>query len=439
MLVAAIVAFLGGAFTILSPCILPVIPFAFARTIDRSRAEIVSMLAGLAAAFTLAVWIGAAGIGWLLTVEGIGRIGSLILLAGLGIALLTPVVFDRLARPAVALGARLLQRVDHRQAPAAQPRRHGGVAASALVGFAIGLLWAPCAGPILGLLVTQAVRMPGLNAALPVASFAIGAACVLGVAIAGGARAMRFLRHAGLADRAVRRVLGTAVLGTVILLASGADRRVFARAGIASTDRVESALLARSTPARDDGAPRANAGTSSSAVAVTDAFKPARPIHLPALTGPMPELAGATEWINSAPLTRDSLRGKVVLIDFWTFQCYNCLNALPHVKELYAKYRDRGFVVIGVHTPELPQERVLENVRREVRRLGISYPVVVDNDYRIWNAFHNQYWPAAYYVDAAGESRYYHFGEGAYEEQDSAVESLLKEAGSARKAPTPKP
>ena len=142
----------------------------------------------------------------------------------------------------------------------------------------------------------------------------------------------------------------------------------------------------------------------------------------------MPGFTGATAWINSAPLTLDSLRGKVVLIDFWTFACYNCLNALPHVKALYEKYRQQGFVVVGVHTPELPQERVLDNVRREVTRLGITYPVVVDNDYTIWNAYHNQYWPAAYYVDATGELRFSHFGEGAYAEQDQAVARLLDEA-----------
>lgn len=439
MLVAAI-AFLGGAFTILSPCILPIIPFTFARTIDRSLAEIVSMLAGLAAAFTLAVWIGATGFGWLLAVEGVGRIASLLLLAGLGISLLTPTTFDRVTRPFVSTGARLLQRVDGRHSDAGHPQSMARIATSVMAGFAIGLLWAPCAGPILGLLVTEAVRMPGLHAVLPVASFAAGAACVLAIAILGGARAMGILRRAGVADRTVRRVLGTAVLGTALLLATGADRAVFARAGIASTNRVESALIAGTARSRGDGSVHtATSIASPSAIAVTAAFTSKSHVRLPALVRPMPELNGAIEWINSGPLTRDSLRGKVVLIDFWTFQCYNCLNALPHVKALYAKYHDRGVVVIGVHTPELPQERVLENVRREVRRLGITYPVAVDNDYRIWNAFHNEYWPAAYYVDATGEMRYYHFGEGAYDEQDAAVESLLDEVAAAHRAPTRSP
>jgi thiol-disulfide isomerase/thioredoxin len=140
---------------------------------------------------------------------------------------------------------------------------------------------------------------------------------------------------------------------------------VFARAGAASTDRLESAFVSRSTLARGDNTrPSPAARASSAAVAVTDAFTARRPMGLPTLAQPMPELVGALEWINSGPLTRDSLRGKVVLVDFWTFQCYNCLNALPHVTALYAKYRDRGFVVIGVHTPELPQERSRERAAR---------------------------------------------------------------------------
>ena len=116
-----------------------------------------------------------------------------------------------------------------------------------------------------------------------------------------------------------------------------------------------------------------------------------------------------------------------MLVDFWTFECYNCLNALPHVKELYAKYKDRGLVVVGVHTPEFARERVPENVRNEVKKLGITYPVVIDNDNKIWNAFHNQFWPAAYYADATGKLRFHHFGEGRYDEQDKVVAKLLAE------------
>jgi peptide-methionine (R)-S-oxide reductase len=144
--------------------------------------------------------------------------------------------------------------------------------------------------------------------------------------------------------------------------------------------------------------------------------------------GAFPGFDGGTEWINSAPLTASAVRGKVVLIDFWTFECSNCLNALPHVKELEAKYRDKGLVVVGVHSPELADEKVPANVRDAVHRLGVVYPVVLDPQYRIWNAFHNEYWPAVYLIDANGRIRYHHFGEGSYDEQDQVIRTLLDES-----------
>jgi thiol-disulfide isomerase/thioredoxin len=143
--------------------------------------------------------------------------------------------------------------------------------------------------------------------------------------------------------------------------------------------------------------------------------------------GSFPGFAGGGTWINSTALTPESLRGKVVMVDFWTFLCYNCLNALPHIEALERKYRDRGLVVVGVHTPEFPTEYDEANVRDEVKRLGVVYPVVMDNTYAIWKAFRNQYWPAAFFIDKTGKVRYHHFGEGAYEQQDRVVAQLLSE------------
>jgi thiol-disulfide isomerase/thioredoxin len=144
--------------------------------------------------------------------------------------------------------------------------------------------------------------------------------------------------------------------------------------------------------------------------------------------GPFPGFAGGTGWINTAPLASEALKGKVMLVNFWTFSCSNCRAALPHIKATEARFRDRGLLVVGVHTPELSHERVDANVRRAVRDLGIVYPVVIDGSYAIWNAFHNEYWPAVYLVDAHGRVRYHHFGEGAYDEEALAVDELLHEA-----------
>ena len=141
-------------------------------------------------------------------------------------------------------------------------------------------------------------------------------------------------------------------------------------------------------------------------------------------------LARATEWLNSPRLTPSNLAGKVVLVDFWTYTCINWMRTLPYVRAWSQKYR-QGLVVIGVHTPEFSFERNVDNVRREVRRMGIEYPVVIDNDYAIWRAFDNHYWPALYLIDARGRVRQHHFGEGEYEESEIAIQRFLREAGAA--------
>ncbi len=152
---------------------------------------------------------------------------------------------------------------------------------------------------------------------------------------------------------------------------------------------------------------------------------------------PMPSLSGAVEWLNSEPLTGESLRGKVVLVDFWTYECINCRHALPYVNQWAKKYARNGLVVIGVHTPEYAEEKILGNVRQQVRQLGIGYPVAVDSNYRIWHAFDNQYWPAHYLIDAKGQVRYSHFGEGAYAEQEKLIQTLLDEARAGASAGNP--
>jgi thiol-disulfide isomerase/thioredoxin len=147
------------------------------------------------------------------------------------------------------------------------------------------------------------------------------------------------------------------------------------------------------------------------------------------IEGQLPSLSGAIEWINSPPLTAAALRGKVVLIDFWTYTCINWRRTLPYVRAWAEKYKDHGLVLIGVHTPEFSFERALDNVRREVPALDIHYPVAVDSDYTIWRAFRNQYWPAVYIADAQGRIRHHQFGEGGYEATERIIQQLLREAG----------
>lgn len=152
---------------------------------------------------------------------------------------------------------------------------------------------------------------------------------------------------------------------------------------------------------------------------------------MPALVdrGPAPEFTGINNWLNSAPLTMKDLKGKVVLVDFWTYSCINCLRTLPHVTKWHNKYKDQGLVVVGVHTPEFAFERSTSNVQTAARRFGVSYPIAQDNQYATWNAYRNQYWPASYLIDRNGRIQHQHFGEGGYEEMEAAIRTLLQRSG----------
>ena len=386
-----VLAFVGGVLTILSPCILPIIPLVFARSERNFAREIVPMLAGLALA----------------------------LFAIVGITLVSTRAAEWIARPATRAGAALLG--SDSNAGSSTPLRN------VVIGMAVGLLWAPCAGPILGVLIAAAATAGAPRAALLFLTFALGAAMSLAAVLSLGARLIARIKRAGATETAVRRAFGIATIVTVIAIFLGYDQLLFGKGGLVKTASAEEHLVSSLAPERVR--PHPPGMSLDEFAAEEDALAAA--IHLDKADGDLPGFDGGTEWINSGALSPQSLKGKVVLVDFWTFMCYNCLNALPHVKELYAKYKDRGFVVVGVHTPELAPERVPASVRDAVKRLGIMFPVVIDNDNRIWNAFHNQYWPAAYFADATGKLRFYNFGEGRYDEQDKVVAKLLAERDAA--------
>lgn len=408
MIALIVLAYLGGVFTIASPCILPVVPLVMARAGRPLVRDILPMLVGMAITFATVASAATLGAGWLVRASEGGRVVALILLGVIGASLL----FPRVASLVAALPVRLGTRLD--RAAGGAPGALGNI----VIGAAVAMLWAPCAGPILGLVIAVAAAAgAGVRSGSLYLAFAAGAATSLAVVLAAGGRLLERLRGAAGAEAWVRRALGAATLAVVLLLASGRDAAVFARVGIA-TAPAEQQLVALLHP-----------GDSASARDVAPPAKPADPPPLPPLNveGSFPGFSGGGAWINSTPLTPASLRGKVVMVDFWTFLCYNCLNALPHIEALEQKYRDRGLVVVGVHTPEFPTEYDEPNVRDEVRRLGVVYPVVMDNNYAIWKAFRNQYWPAAFFIDKSGKIRYHHFGEGAYELQDRVVAQLLSE------------
>jgi cytochrome c biogenesis protein CcdA/thiol-disulfide isomerase/thioredoxin len=402
--ILACIVFLAGVLTIVSPCILPVLPFVFTRADRKFSTNGLPMLIGMAITFAGVATLAAVGGAWVVRFNQFGRVLALVLLAAFAATLLSRRLADALARPFVALGNLLIQ-----SEGAASGR--DGIVTSLLLGVATGLLWAPCAGPILGLLLTGAA----LSGATPrttllLFAYAAGAATSLAVAILAGGRLLAALKRSLGAGEWVRRALGVAVLVAVAGIALGWDGSLLTRLSQGSTDRLEQSLLAY------EGRGGALAAAPSAApVADHEA--------------PMPSLAGATGWLNSPPLTPESLRGKVVLVDFWTYSCINCLRTLPYVKRWYETYKDHGLVIIGVHAPEFAFERDPDNVRRAVAELGITYPVAIDDDYAVWRGFSNQYWPAHYFIDAEGGIFAHHFGEGDYQGSERIIRELLTQAG----------
>jgi cytochrome c biogenesis protein CcdA/thiol-disulfide isomerase/thioredoxin len=398
-----IATFLGGLITILSPCILPILPFVFARADRPFLRNGLPMLAGMAVTFTLVASLAAVAGGWAVHANQYGRYLALVVLAVFGVSLLSSRLADWISRPFVKLGNTLSQR---------SSLQTDSPWSAAGLGIATGLLWAPCAGPILGAILTgAALNGANVQTALLLLTYAGGAAVSLALALVVGGRVFALMKRSLGAGEWLRRGLGALVLCGVAAIALGVDTGWLTRVSLASSNGFEQHLLDAIRPAPVAASPAPRAGD-----------------NLP-VEGELPSLSGATQWINSQPLTPQALRGKVVLVDFWTYSCINCIRSLPYVNAWAQKYRDHGLVVIGVHSPEFAFEKDPANVAKAVRDFGITYPVAVDSDYAIWQAFNNEYWPAHYFIDAHGQIRGHHFGEGDYAGSEDLIRRLLRDAG----------
>src|SRR5271169_2482751 len=442
-----VLAYLGGVLTIISPCILPVLPFVFARSDKPFLSSGLPLLAGMAATFAAVATLAAVGGGWAVRANEYGRVAALTLLALFGIALLFPALSDWLTRPLVALGSRLSQTADRSAGTGGST-----VLPSLLLGVATGLLWAPCAGPVLGLILTGAA-LEGANAqtSLLLAAYAAGAATSLALALVIGGRVFAAMKRSLGAGEWIRRGLGAAVLAGVVVIALGFDTRFLTQVSLASTAPLEQGLVNKlhpvdsaqlppgggsvvmtgNPPAMAEGRPEAQGQQSAAGgpVAMTGNPPPMMQQAQPEVQaedfpdeGGMPSLSGAVQWLNSPPLTPEALKGKVVVVDFWTYSCINCLRSIPYVRAWAEKYKDEGLVVIGVHTPEFAFEKNVDNVKKAVHVMKLPYPIAVDSDYAIWRGFNNHYWPALYFVDAQGRVRHQQFGEGAYEQAERFIQ-----------------
>ncbi len=410
-----ILAYFGGLLTIVSPCILPVLPFVFARADRPFMRSGLPLLAGMALTFALVATLAAVGGGWAVAANQYGRAAALLLLALFGVTLLFPSLADRVMQPLVRLGSRLSE------SASANDQGRGAILPSFLLGIATGLLWAPCAGPILGLILTgAALQGASIQTSVLLVAYALGAATSLALALLVGGRVFAAMKRSLGVGEWVRRGLGAAVLVAVAAIALGADTGFLTRISAASTASLEQGLLDRL---------QGLTGGGNGAAMSADSAGGALPVE-----GNAPDLTGATQWLNSPVLNLAALKGKVVLVDFWTYSCINCLRTIPYTRAWAEKYKDQGLVVIGVHAPEFAFEKNVDNVKAAIDSFKINYPVAIDNDYAIWRAFQNHYWPAHYFIDAQGRIRHHHFGEGEYEESERVIQQLLAEAG---KTPAP--
>jgi cytochrome c biogenesis protein CcdA/thiol-disulfide isomerase/thioredoxin len=415
------IAYLGGALTILSPCILPVLPFVFARAEQPFLKSTLPMLAGMAFTFAGVATLAAIGGSWAVHANEYGRYAAITLLAVFGLTLLSPRIASILTQPVVAFGNRLLN-------ASGKPSKTATVQSSLLLGVATGLLWAPCAGPILGLVLTgAALQGANVHTTLLLLAYSAGAATSLALALVIGGRVFAAMKQSLGVGEWVRRGLGVAVLSGVAAISLGADTGLLARLSSSSTGRIEQALIdaANATSANTANSKPENSSMTLAAGDARSGFRSDLPVE-----GLLPSLGGAVEWLNSPPLTVEQLRGKVVLVDFWTYSCINCIRNVPYIRAWAEKYKDQGLVVIGVHAPEFAFEKKIDNVKKAIDEFQIGYPVAVDNDFNIWRAFQNSYWPALYIADANGQIRYHHFGEGEYDASEKVIQDLLAEAGS---------
>ena len=387
------IAFVAGLITALSPCVLPVLPILLAGGASGRRPY--GIILGLVGSFSVFTVVGASILDSLGLPQDALRNLAIVLLFVLAATLLVPRLAALAERPLLFLT---------RQRPRTESN---GV----VLGMSLGLVFVPCAGPVLAAVTAlSATGGGGLETFFVAVAYALGAALPM-LAIAIGSRRLTmgvgfFRRHA----EGTRRVAGALLGVSALVIALGVDQR-FTTAVPGYTEALQEKVEQSSAARRE--------------LAKLRRVSARQPISDSGPAQAAPEFEGIVEWVNSDPLTAKGLRGRVVLVDFWTYSCVNCLRTLPHLKAWDRAYRDDGLTIVGVHSPEFAFEREADNVRTAVKKLGIRYPVALDNDFATWSAYANEYWPAKYLIDRAGRVRYFHFGEGEYGETERQIRMFL--------------
>jgi cytochrome c biogenesis protein CcdA/thiol-disulfide isomerase/thioredoxin len=413
-------ALVAGAGTALSPCVLPVLPALLGAGVTGGRRRPLGVVTGLVVSFTFAAVALVYVIDALGLPDDLVRTLAIVTLAVFGVVLLVPGLGDRLE----AWISRIVP----------GPRRGGGdgFGSGLALGASLGLVYAPCAGPILAGVITVSASQEFTAGKLAVAlSYAVGSAVVLYALMLGGRRiADRLAAYRG----RIQAAMGAVMIAVAVVMTADLDLRF--QNSIA--DDLPAFLVnptgeLEASAAVSDELAAVRGGKSAAEGGLDEA---AAGLELPDL-GLAPELTDTQEWFNlpdgrALSIAELDERNRVTLIDFWTYTCINCIRTLPYLRAWDEEYRERGLTIIGVHTPEFAFEKDAGNVADAIDEYELEYPVVQDNEYGTWSAFGNQYWPAKYLIDADGQVRYVHFGEGSYEETEAAIRSLLAEAGEAK-------
>ncbi len=393
-MIQIIFAFLGGVLTVAAPCILPVLPIILGSSVGQNnRLRPLFIVLGFITSFALASLLISVAINYIPWFNQNNVRNIAILLIGLfGIFLLWPRPFEWLMSK--------FHFISNATAGVGNQQSNTG---ALILGMTLGLVWAPCAGPILAaILALIAISGSSGKSIILLASYALGAGIPMLIIAYGSQYATTKIRALAQYTTRLQQIFGILIILLALVMFKQYDILLENKlAGLFPQNKIEDKLVNN---------------TQNTPVMNNIKFEN---------YGPVPEFAGISHWINSDPLTMEQLKGKVVLVDFWTYSCINCIRTLPYVTSWYEKYKDKGLVVIGVHTPEFAFEKVADNVLTATKRLSIQYPVAQDNDYSTWQAFNNRYWPAEYLIDQTGNIVYTHFGEGNYDHTENAIRQLL--------------